>query len=49
MLEGGAVKPVAASLAVYRIGADGKLTFVAKHDVAGGDAFWLGMVKPPVR
>lgn len=49
VLEGGAVKPVAASLAVYRIGADGKLTYVAKHDVAGGEAFWLGIVKPPAR
>lgn len=49
VLDGGAVKPVAASLAVYRIGTDGKLTFVAKHDVAGGDAFWLSMVKPPAR
>ena len=45
VLEGGAVKPVAASLALYRIGADGKLTFIAKHDVTGGEAFWLGMVK----
>ena len=47
VLDGGAVKPIAASLAVYRIGADGTLAFVAKHDVTGGEAFWIGIVKPP--
>jgi 6-phosphogluconolactonase (cycloisomerase 2 family) len=33
------------SLAVFRIGADGKLSFLHKHDVAAGDVFWVGAVQ----
>lgn len=35
-----------AGLAVYRIGADGRLEFVRKYDIDTGDGqlFWMGMV-----
>jgi len=38
---------VPASLAVFRIGDDGKLGFVRKYDVDVGDRtlFWMGMVQ----
>ena len=44
--DGDAVKTVPAGLSVFRIGDDGKLTFVRKYDVDVGDKmmFWMGMV-----
>ena len=44
--EGDAVKTLPAGLSVFRIGDDGKLTFVRKYDVDVGDKvmFWMGMV-----
>ena len=44
--EGSAIRTVAAGLSVFRIGDDGKLTFVRKYDVDVGDKvmFWMGMV-----
>lgn len=44
------VRTVPASLAVFRVGADGKLDFVRTYDVAaseGRNMFWMGIV--PVR
>ena len=45
--EGDAVKTVPAGLSVFRIGDDGKLTFVRKYDidVGGKTMFWMGMVQ----
>lgn len=45
--DGDATRPVAANLAVFRIGADGKLEFVRKYDQARGGLFWTGMVRLP--
>jgi 6-phosphogluconolactonase len=44
--DGSTIKTLTAGLTVYRIGADGKLTFVRKYDVDTGKAqqFWSGMV-----
>jgi len=44
--DGAAIRTVPASLAVFRIGDDGKLDFVRKYDVDVGDKtmFWMGMV-----
>ncbi len=44
--DGDAIKTLAAGLMVYRIGTDGRLTFVRKHEVDTGTAqqFWSGMV-----
>jgi 6-phosphogluconolactonase len=44
--DGATTRDVPASLAVFRIGADGRLTFVRRYDVAVGDLtmFWMGMV-----
>ena len=44
--DGDAVRTVPAGLSVFRIGDDGKLTFVRKYDVDVGDKlmFWMGMV-----
>jgi 6-phosphogluconolactonase len=44
--EGNEIKTLTAGLMVYRVGADGKLTFVRKHDVdtGKGQQFWSGMV-----
>jgi 6-phosphogluconolactonase len=44
--DGDNVKTVAAGLSVFRIGDDGKLTFVRAYDVDVGDKamFWMGMV-----
>src|SRR5436309_12450805 len=44
--EGDTVKTVPAGLSVFRIGDDGKLTFVRAYDVDVGDKtmFWMGMV-----
>jgi len=48
--EGAKVTPVPASLAVYRIANDGKLTYVRKYDVAATNPhslFWMGLVPLP--
>ncbi|HLH90186.1 MAG TPA: beta-propeller fold lactonase family protein [Xanthobacteraceae bacterium] len=47
--DGDAVKTVAAGLSVFRMGDDGKLTFVRTYDVDVGDKtmFWMGMVPLP--
>jgi len=44
--DGDAIRTVMAGLSVFRIGDDGKLTFVRKYDVDVGDKlmFWMGMV-----
>jgi len=44
--EGGTIKMLSAGLTVFRIGGDGKLTFVRKYDVDVGSKtqFWSGMV-----
>ena len=44
--DGAAIRTVPASLAVFRIDADGRLDFVRKYDVEVGDKtmFWMGMV-----
>src|SRR6266702_1547209 len=44
--DGDAVKTVPAGLSVFRMGTDGKLTFVRKYDVNVSDKtmFWMGMV-----
>jgi 6-phosphogluconolactonase len=45
--EGAAIRIVPASLAVFRIGDDGRLDFARKYDVDVGDKtmFWMGMVR----
>lgn len=45
--DGDAVRTIPAGLSVFRIGDDGKLTFVRKYDVdvAGKTMFWMGMVQ----
>src|SRR5438067_74612 len=47
--EGDTVKTVPAGLSVFRIGDDGKLTFVRAYDIDVGDKtmFWMGMVPLP--
>jgi 6-phosphogluconolactonase len=44
--DGAGVKSVPANLTTFRVGADGKLTFVHAYEVDTGDAmqFWSGMV-----
>jgi 6-phosphogluconolactonase len=44
--DGNTVRTVAAGLSVFRIGDDGKLSFVRKYDVDVGDKvmWWMGMV-----
>src|SRR5215813_4480017 len=44
--DGNAIKTVPAGLSVFRMGDDGKLTFVSKYDIDVGDKtmFWMGMV-----
>ena len=44
--DGAARRTILASLAVFRIGGDGRLDFVRKYDVDVGDKtmFWMGMV-----
>ena len=44
--EGDAIRLMPAGLSVFRVGDDGKLTFVRKYDVdVGGKLmFWMGMV-----
>ena len=45
--EGDTVRTVPAGLSVFRIGDDGKLTFVRTYDIDVGDSlmFWMGMVE----
>src|SRR5689334_5225503 len=45
--DGDTVRSIAAGLSVFRIGDDGKLTFVRKYDidVSGKTMFWMGMVQ----
>src|SRR5216683_1349030 len=45
--DGDAVRTIPAGLSVFRVGDDGKLTFVRKYDVdvAGKTMFWMGMVQ----
>ena len=45
--DGDTVRTFAAGLSVFRIGEDGKLTFVRKYDVdvGGTTMFWMGMVQ----
>lgn len=47
--EGDKVKSVPGGLSVFRIGDDGKLEFVRKHeaDVTQANLFWMGMVTLP--
>lgn len=44
--DGATVAPVSAGLSIYRIGTDGKLSFVRKHDVdtSAGTHFWCGLL-----
>ncbi|MGZ5116703.1 MAG: lactonase family protein [Burkholderiales bacterium] len=44
--DGNAIRTAPAGLSVFRIGDDGKLTFVRKYDIDVGDKtmFWMGMV-----
>jgi 6-phosphogluconolactonase len=44
--DGTGIRTVPASLAVFRIGGDGRLDYVRKYDVEVGDKtmFWMGMV-----
>jgi hypothetical protein len=44
--DGNAYRTLTAGLMVYRIGQDGRLTFVRKYDVdtGAGQQFWSGMV-----
>src|SRR5712664_1433094 len=45
--DGAAIRTIPAGLSVFRIGDDGKLTFVRKYDidVGGKTMFWMGMVQ----
>ena len=45
--DGDTVWTIPAGLSVFRIGDDGKLTFVRKYDidVGGKTMFWMGMVQ----
>ena len=45
--DGNAIRTAPAGLSVFRIGDDGKLTFVRKYDIDVGDKtmFWMGMVQ----
>jgi 6-phosphogluconolactonase len=49
--DGDSTTEVPANLAVFRIGADGALTFVQRHDVAVGrkPLWWMGIVALPPR
>jgi 6-phosphogluconolactonase len=44
--DGDAIRTAPAGLSVFRIGEDGKLTYVRKYDIDVGDKtmFWMGMV-----
>jgi 6-phosphogluconolactonase len=48
MREGKDITTLPAAIVVYRIGGDGKLTFVRKYDIdasARKQQFWAGMVR----
>jgi 6-phosphogluconolactonase len=47
--EGDAITTVPAGLSVFRVGDDGKLTFVRKYDIDVRDKTmsWMGMVPLP--
>ncbi len=47
--DGGGYRTIPTSLVLYRIGSEGKLTFIRKYDVetAGATQFWTGMVALP--
>lgn len=47
--DGSGVKTVPAGFSLYRIGADGRLTFLRKQDVdtSGGTLFWSGFLTMP--
>jgi 6-phosphogluconolactonase (cycloisomerase 2 family) len=47
--SGANAKTIPASLAVFRVGTDGKLEFVRKYDVdtSAGSLFWMGIVPLP--
>ncbi|MDB5736117.1 MAG: 3-carboxymuconate cyclase [Alphaproteobacteria bacterium] len=47
--DGETVKPVSAGFSFYRIGADGKLTFLRKQDIetSAGTLFWSGLLTMP--
>ena len=47
--EGEDVKAISAGMSVYRIGHDGKLTYVRTYDLEGGKYtnYWLGIVQLP--
>ncbi len=47
--DGATVSTVPASLAVFRIGGDGRLAYVRKYDVDAGreSMFWMGMMQLP--
>jgi hypothetical protein len=51
ILEGAGanVRTIPASLAVFRVGDDGKLAFVRKYDIdtSHGSVFWMGIVPLP--
>jgi 6-phosphogluconolactonase len=44
--DGSAVRTVSASLAIFRTAADGRLTFIRKHDIPvdGAALFWVGII-----
>ena len=44
--DGDTIRTASAGLSVFRIGDDGKLTFVRKYDIDVGDKtmWWMGMV-----
>jgi 6-phosphogluconolactonase len=45
--DGDAIRTIPGGLSVFRVGDDGKLTFVRKYDidVGGKTMFWMGMVQ----
>ena len=45
--DGAAVREVPTCMSVFRVGADGRLTYARKYDVDVGNntMFWMGMVK----
>ena len=51
IIEGSGISPrkIPASLAVFRIGDDGKLDFARKYDIdtSHGSVFWMGIVPLP--
>ena len=47
--EGDKITDVSAGLSFYRIGADGKLSFLRKQDIdtSAGTNFWCGLLTMP--